>query len=213
VPEADDHGLAEVPGAVDEGAWVTVVPSRSDGRHEDVGRIPPHNPHRAGLADGLGEQCRERLSPAAVVPDEPGLPAHRLCEVRDRPIVVRLTTLVAPILRGRARRQRRLRHPRPGRARCKAMIAAVTAATEITTAAIIARRELTSSCYRKTDPVEAIARLVTRWSAVARAADDREFMPCWATSQPSAPWLLRCWNRAGWGRFLLRNKQNAPTIK
>ena len=105
VPEADHHLAAEIPNAVSEHAQVVVVVARGDPGHR--GTVESHcTIVTAPCASTVrANDAWKPFPPAAVVPDEVGLPTHRLCEAGDRlagrSVVARSRS---PYIRGRSAR-------------------------------------------------------------------------------------------------------------
>src|SRR6266571_523687 len=115
VPEADDDRVAEVPHAVGIGAHVAVVVTGGDRRYRGEGGVDLHEWDDPVGADPLRERCRERLRPAAEVPDEVRLGVCRLREFRDRFVRGWRSDLIDAKVGGRAGRQGRVCGRRAGR--------------------------------------------------------------------------------------------------
>ena len=107
MPEADDHGMAEVTDAVGKRAQIAVVTTCGDHRDRDQGGIPLQDRDCAVLADRLRERGPEGFPPAAVIPDEVRLPPDRPREICDRLIGPGWPGLIYAQVRGRGRRQGR----------------------------------------------------------------------------------------------------------
>ena len=107
VPEADDNLVTEIPDAVGVQAQVAVIVTVGDRRDRGESGIDLDERDNTMPVDHLREGRRERLGPAAVVPDEVGVLVRRLRKLLDRLVGRRRIGLEDAQVRVQGGRERR----------------------------------------------------------------------------------------------------------